>query len=164
MVQGCIVFVNYHFCNCEQLHQPGVCVDRPVVCRGGKDPRHVVGSRPCFVRFVRYSWIIGIEASLECPWHCYWFFCGSLELNPLFMVSGDVLRLINWQIIYWLPVGFSFNLLFWSENPVTEEETLENPRICWCGGHKAIHRFWNGYDVENVTDDLFSMELSYGVN
>ena len=69
------------------------------------------------------------------------------------MVSGDALRLTNWQIIYWLPVGFSFNLLFWSESPVSEGETLEceNPQICWCGGHKAIYIFWNGYDVENVT-------------
>ena len=110
-----IIFVIVNNCT----NQPGVCVDRPVVCRGREDPRHVVGSRPCFVRFVRYSWIIGIEASLEWPWPCYWVLCGSTELYPLFMVSGDVLRLINWQIIYWLPVGFSFNLFFWSENPVS---------------------------------------------
>ena len=137
MVQGCVVFVNYHSCNCEQVHQPGVCVDRPVVCRGREDPRHVVGRRPCFVRFVRYSWIISIEALLERPWPCFGVFCGSYELNPLFMVFGDALRLINWQIIYWLSVGFSFNLLFWSENPVSEEET-SNLLVWWSQSYLHI--------------------------
>ena len=63
-----------------------------------------------------FLWIIGAES----PFHGFWRCITIDKLTNNLLVAC---RLFIQPLI------------------LTEEETLENPRICWCGGHKAIHRF-----------------------